>query len=470
MDKLLQGIWHRFLRVAETAVDYLESESSFHELQEGLRRELDNAALGILQLVIEAMDAKIVNAPQERRNWHVVRRDDPKRLLTMFGMLEYRRTYFRHKRNKKYRYLVDERIGVTPHTKVDATLKARLVERAAAQSYRISGQWSDTKAFHVSGQTVMNTIREAVRNLQAENLAPPGVGEKRRVEYLYIEADEDHVGNQDGPRWQPRLVYVHEGVEAGSGGDRRLKNPCYFGGLYKGTTPELWDEVWRYLDRHYDLDYVQVIFVSGDGAAWIRQACEVIPKTVFVLDRFHASKYVTAAVGPNISARVMLWRALTKGTFGQVKAILEDTLEQAETKAHRGRIIDTLKYFRRQWDGVLAWRRYKDVWPGCSAEGHVSHIYAERLSSRPMAWRQHGVEAMARLRVMRANGHSIARAYLQSRPKHGLRVDPRWLQRLRSTVQTHELSSHEVFNNLPALRGRSTMMTKTLRDLAYPAI
>jgi hypothetical protein len=28
------------------------------------------------------------------------------------------------------------------------------------------------------------------------------------------------------------------------------------------------------------------------GAAWIRQACEVIPKTVFVTDRFHASKYI----------------------------------------------------------------------------------------------------------------------------------------------------------------------------------
>ena len=69
----------------------------------------------------------------------------------------------------------------------------------------------------------------------------PGVEEKRKCEYLYIEADEDHVSlqfhekkgdlktNENGYKDNTaleKLVYVHEGVEKDSpkGGRNRLIN------------------------------------------------------------------------------------------------------------------------------------------------------------------------------------------------------------------------------------------------------
>ena len=45
----------------------------------------------------------------------------------------------------------------------------------------------------------------------------------------------------------------------------------------------------------------------------------------------------------------------------------------------------------------------KDVNFGCSAEGHVSHIFSDRMSSRPLGWSRTGADKMARLRVYRAN-------------------------------------------------------------------
>ena len=35
---------------------------------------------------------------------------------------------------------------------------------------------------------------------------------------------------------------------------------------------------------------------------------------------------------------------------------------------------------------------------GCSAEGHVSSIYSERMSSRPMGWSETGSDRMCKLR------------------------------------------------------------------------
>ena len=45
---------------------------------------------------------------------------------------------------------------------------------------------------------------------------------------------------------------------------------------------------------------------------------------------------------------------------------------------------------------------------GCSAEGHISHIYSSRLSSRPKGWSRKGVANMANLIVYKLNGGKIA--------------------------------------------------------------
>lgn len=137
--------------------------------------------------------------------------------------------------------------------------------------------------------------------------------ERRQVKHLYVEADEDHVPNQDpeGARWQPRLLYIHEGLE-GTGKRRKLKNVFYLGGLYHQDTESLCNAVWHYLDAHYDLEFVKTIFVSGDGVSWIRQLAEFVPGSVFVLDRFHVAKKITAALGGWDDLHASFWQALLR--------------------------------------------------------------------------------------------------------------------------------------------------------------
>ena len=51
--------------------------------------------------------------------------------------------------------------------------------------------------------------------------------------------------------------------------------------------------------------------------------------------------------------------------------------------------------------------RAKDKRLQCSAEGHVSHIYSDRMSSRPLGWSRTGADKMARLRIYRQNKRNI---------------------------------------------------------------
>ena len=55
----------------------------------------------------------------------------------------------------------------------------------------------------------------------------------------------------------------------------------------------------------------------------------------------------------------------------------------------------------------MASLHHREVQHGCSAEGHVSHVYSDRLSSRPLGWSRIGADKMARLRVYRRNGGNM---------------------------------------------------------------
>ena len=56
-------------------------------------------------------------------------------------------------------------------------------------------------------------------------------------------------------------------------------------------------------------------------------------------------------------------------------------------------VTDDYCYFMNHWDHIEG-KRVPDA-PGCSAEGHVSHLLSARLSSRPMGWSITNLEQMA---------------------------------------------------------------------------
>lgn len=463
METLFQQTWKAFLQVMELVAELADGKCTYSEFQRRLKERLDELGRDVCRSVIEGADQRLREERKEREGWVIARRNDDKEFLSPFGVIRYQRTYFKHRQSGAYCYLADEVVGLGPHERIDPLLRAQLAERAVEMPYGKAGRWSETEAWHVSRQTVM----KAVRKVRLPEKKSPSQEAKRRVRYLFIEADEDHVPRQKGkPRWQPRLVYVHEGHEQGSTDRPRLRHVRYFGGLYQGCVQTLWEEVWRYLDGHYDLEAVEVIFVSGDGASWIRRACELIPKTVFVLDRYHANKVVTAAAGADQGLYSTLWQALERADRKALDQALREVFQRAETDARRRQIVKAQRYLHRQWDGIVAWRRYRGIWPGCSAEAHVSHVYSDRMSSRPRAWSRTGVDQMARLRVFQANGGSVVQACLQGSIPLALKVSRSWLEQARRSIQQGYALPDEVFDNLPALRGRRSMLTRALRGLS----
>lgn len=359
-----------------------------------IKKETDALGRALCIEIIEALDTALVKDSSRKKNWYVERKNEEKSVITKLGQITYQRTYFSSKKGKKYRHLVDEILGVGVHERIDQEVYAELAEVASDLSYRKTGK--NVSEVSISGQTVMKSVRR-IEKIKVEKLQHP----KKIVETLYVEADEDHIALQSGKCAMPRLIYVHEGITYGSG-RRALKSPYYLSSL-KGKPKELWQETFEYIEDNYDVNKINTIYLSGDGALWIKAGLEYLPKVKFVLDKYHMSKYVTKATAHMNEYAVRVWDSLKEADIDELGLVMNELYFATESDSKKREIKECYEYFKNNWEGIEIQEREYGKIVGCSAEGHNSHILAARMSSRPMGWSLDGADKMARLRVFKAN-------------------------------------------------------------------
>ena len=208
----------------------------------------------------------------------------------------------------------------------------------------------------------------------------------------------------------PYIVYVYDGIDTEEDGRPRLQNIKYFGGVYKSPdgVKKLWDEVYAYITSAYDVDEIEQIYINGDGASWIKSGAKYIGKAKFVLDKYHMYEYIVAATShlkdSKQDAIAEIYRAIHKkkkwmaeGVFDKILAVTEDEKKQKAVERSKNYILGN-------WTGIMLSMCGKDKNIRCSAEGHVSHVYSDRMSSRPLGWCALGADKMARLRIYWMNG------------------------------------------------------------------
>ena len=208
-----------------------------------------------------------------------------------------------------------------------------------------------------------------------------------------------------------KLVYVHEGIEKEAPKSKRNKllNPYYFCGIsHSEDNASFWDEVYEYIDNHYDLNKVKKIYLNADGGSWIKTGMKRIAGITYVLDEFHLEKYLTKLTSHMKDSREdaadelrNAIRSKTKKDFEEIVGRLEGYLEN---ETGRKRMADAKEYILTNWMAAKLRLRHQEGVKGISTEGHVSHVLSSRMSSRPMGWSIEGAGKMAKLRAYELNG------------------------------------------------------------------
>ena len=150
------------------------------------------------------------------------------------------------------------------------------------------------------------------------------------------------------------------------------------------------------------------IYINGDGAGWIKSGADIHAKAIFVLDKFHLHKYILAATSHLMDskedARIEIWQGIKRKSKKSVKSTFEHILYLTESESKQAAVEKAQTYILSNWLAIMNGIKNETDNLHCSAEGHVSHIYADRMSSRPLGWSRIGADKMSRLRVYQFNG------------------------------------------------------------------
>lgn len=461
-------------KIEEKVKDFIIERKDIADLVFGLQEDIFELGRNILQEVLEEIDEYFRTSEVRKKDWEIVRRDNAN-ILTSFGGLNYWKTYFKPTTGGKREYLVDKLVGIEPHDKISADVVINAAEEATESSYKKGG----IKASYVDGvtkQTVMNIIHSIkVEQPKIE------IADKKECRILYVEADEDHVALQGKSNKKennertrrismPRLVYVHEGIDSEKSSAKRkvLKNTRYFGGEYKNSE-KLWLQVAEYIDDVYRMDLIEVIYLSGDGAAWIKQGLNWIPKSKFVLDNYHLNKYVKEATAHLNDAAITqgLRDGLDEADKDLVKRVFDKIIEKTEIETKKNAVKDAKRYILNNWVGIAIKVDNYDI-VGCSAEGHISHIFSDRLSSRPKGWSAKGADQMAQLRVFKKNGGKIYDLVMAQKKREKKIATQRLQDELISKLRTKENFYENVWSSdITALqKGHKTALYIALRSIS----
>lgn len=327
---IIQEIGERIIEnLSKKISDMIIGACTFSEMALEVQGSMNKLGVSILEEIVKEYDQAIKGSSGRKKAWEVVRQDE-RDIVTPMGAVKINRRYYRHKNTGEYAYLVDEVLGLVKHDRIDQSMKVELVRQAESVSYEKASKHNSFAP--VSKQTVLHSIREAgiLKVTASDEL------EKRSTRYLYIEADEDHIAYQGGNRGIAKLIYVHEGAEKQNKRTRLLETFHFASASSKAE--ELWMEVVDYIYEKYDIDKIEKIYISGDGATWIRSGVNFVPKSVFILDRFHRNEYIKKAAGANEDYRKELRMELDAadeiGTFTMLKEIYEASRSDSEEKGY----------------------------------------------------------------------------------------------------------------------------------------
>lgn len=180
-------------------------ERNLGDLNVSFRDGLLEIGCKILKEIYEKIDEELFIKNKEKHLYEVVKKDR-KTLVTSLGEVRFTRRFYRDKAGKS-KYLFDKYLKIRKSARYTIDAEAKAMEEVIETSYRRGGENASITS-SLTKVTMMNMLK---------NLVIPQrdyvVFKKKKVDYLYIDADEDHVALQREEKFSEinKLIYVYEG-------------------------------------------------------------------------------------------------------------------------------------------------------------------------------------------------------------------------------------------------------------------
>lgn len=332
------------------------------------------------------------------------------------GAVRVRRRQYRSKEGK-YRYLLDELVGMGKYSHVTAVVQGLVLEMAAVMPYRRSAEvLRKSSAIDMTHQTIWRMVgkvadpylkkaEQELNRFVKTGEVPKGEGKK--VAHLLVEADGVMLSLQREKerKAEVKLGIAYEGWEK-VGKDRyRTANKTIFAAVTDRDS--FWAGMSLKLQNRYDLSRVGETIVGGDGAAWVKEGASYINGR-FQLDRYHLNRELCAALGHDEETRNKIWRACDSGKTELGLQLMIEAIRQAKG-GQAQKIAKVYHYLDENRSGLGDYRlelgeEGKGLRRTGAIEGNVDKLVARRMKNQGMSWTIKGIRRLLCVRFLILEG------------------------------------------------------------------
>lgn len=366
-------------------------------LERKIRDVGDLFTLKLYESFLNFFDEQFKNK-KERKKEYNIKETRKRTLITSVGVININSTSYINKVSKEYYVPLRDILHLKPYQRLTNEAEYQLVKYSMHENMSQSAR-------HALRNTIISrsTVSKKIKALNG-SINEVITRTDNQPDVLYIEMDEIHANLQhDGNKICPCAI-VHEGYEEDFVKRKKLKNVRYFADselTYEG----LWEVIFDFVNKRYDIDKFKTIFVSGDGACGIKNYTNCFPNAKFVLDPFHYfRKHLSYIFKNEIELKNIADNYIRNNMLEDFKTLVKCQIEKYPNqekymKDHMNYIINNLDGIKNQND--------EDYKVHCSMEGHVNQAFARYITSSPYGFSKQGLRNKLKLLVYHANKHEL---------------------------------------------------------------
>lgn len=366
-------------------------------LENKIRNVGDLFTLKLYESFLNYFDESFKKSKQRKKEFNI-KQTRKRTLITSVGVITINSTSYINKATMEYYVPLRDILHLKPYQRLTNEAEYQLTKYTMEENMSQAAKHALRNTI-ISRSTVSKKIKVLDGSINEDILKSTN-----QPDILYIEMDEIHANLQTGGNKICPCAIVHEGYEEDFAKRKKLKNIRYFASS-KLTYEELWEVIFDYVNKKYDIDKFKAIFVSGDGAPGIKNYTNCFPHAKFVLDPFHyIRKHLVYIFKDDINLRNIADGYIRNDLLDDFKVLVNYQIEkypeqEKYMKEHMNYIINNLIGIKNQKD-----ENYK---VHCSMEGHVNHAFARYITSSPYGFSEQGLENKLKLLVYHANKHEL---------------------------------------------------------------
>jgi len=366
-------------------------------LESKIRDVGDTFTLKLYEHFLNYIDDKFKNSKERKLNYYI-KQTRKRSLITSIGFITVNSTSYVHRKTKERFVLLREILNLKPYQRLTNEAEYKLIKYAMNDNMSQAARYALRNTV-ISRSTVSKKIKVLDGSIE-ENITKA----TNQPDVLYIEMDEIHANLQKGGNKICPCAIVHEGYEEIFVKRKKLKNIHYFSDS-KLNYEELWEVVFDYVDKKYDIDKFKAIFISGDGAPGIKAFNNCFPNAIFVLDSFHyIRKHLKYIFKDEIKLRNIADDYIRNDLIDDFKILVNCQIEKYPQQEKH--MIEHMNYIINNLDSIKNQKHPLYQCP-CSMEGHINQAFARYITSSPYGFSEQGLKNKLKLLVYKANKHEL---------------------------------------------------------------